>query len=421
MLGRDLLGRELLGGDGWSLPPVEPVTGPAVFTYFAFDAMSMTLLAELPLTGVTFGNRFNGSGTFSGQIPLSDPAVQALHPFAASRPGRTYLAIDLNGRIVWGGLIETRTYQKAATPLVVPLGGTETWGYLGSQLQAADYTYSPIGGPYWNDPFALAGGNRIAARVAYDVLQNPYVMMSGMAISVTGTVPSEDQINASFPISQRQTIDAIISNMASAGYDIGFDYCVDVAWSDGPGSTPVGTLNIDYPRRGKIGPASQVVIDLDACIDYTWPEDASGQALTIFGTASSSGGLQHTYGPDVVALDAGWPLTGVVESYSAVNTQDALDGAVLGDAARLEYPVITATVTLPVIGTGGNPGLTDVRAGDDVRVVAVTDPRWIEAGGLDTYLRIIAVDVTVPNEGVVSYVLTLSLPPAVAPISPPPS
>jgi hypothetical protein len=104
-----------------------------------------------------------------------------------------------------------------------------------------------------------------------------------------------------------------------------------------------------------------------------------------------------------------------------VNTQDALDGAVLGDAARLEYPVITATVTLPVIGTVGNLGLTDVRAGDDVRVVAVTDPRWIEAGGLDTYLRIIAVDVTVPNEGVVSYVLTLSLPPAVAPISPPPS
>jgi hypothetical protein len=63
MLGRDLLGRELLGGDGWSLPPVEPVTGPAVFTYFAFDAMSMTLLAELPLTGVT-GDAF--VKTFTG-------------------------------------------------------------------------------------------------------------------------------------------------------------------------------------------------------------------------------------------------------------------------------------------------------------------------------------------------------------------
>ena len=92
--------------------------------------------------GVTFGQALNGAGTFSGTLNLRDPRIQNLNPLNGTLPGRTMLAIDVDGSLVWLGIIWTRRYNSATGILTV--GGSEVWSYFNYRLQVNDYTSGPL-------------------------------------------------------------------------------------------------------------------------------------------------------------------------------------------------------------------------------------------------------------------------------------
>ena len=83
-------------------------------TYYSYDLMSGTLLAELPLTGVTYSKRLNSSGAFRGSLSVVDmPTARQLDLLNASRPMRTLVIIDVDGTPQWGGIITARGPQSA--------------------------------------------------------------------------------------------------------------------------------------------------------------------------------------------------------------------------------------------------------------------------------------------------------------------
>jgi hypothetical protein len=254
----------------------------------------------------------------------------------------------------------------------------------------------------------------IAAQIIADAIATPGSALAGMSINIAEATPNVNPIVASYPITQLQTIDTLLTDLAEGGYGTGFDFGFDVSWSAGQGSTPVVTLNISYPRRGRIAGSTGLVL-AEPIIGYSWPEDATTQGNTQYGSASSSG-LVSQAGPDETVISAGWPLLEQVQSYTNVTTQSALDAATTGSLAQFEWPITTPKITTKAFG--GSLELGDFLMGDDLRVILDPDEWFID--GLDTYMRVTEVDVTAADAGASTMALTFGQPPGLAPIAPPP-
>ena len=82
----------------------------AEYRYFAYDVVSNELLAELPLTGVSFGRSLREAGSFTGSITANENTFN-LNLYANTLPGKTALYVTRNGICVWGGIIWTRSYN----------------------------------------------------------------------------------------------------------------------------------------------------------------------------------------------------------------------------------------------------------------------------------------------------------------------
>jgi hypothetical protein len=394
------------------------VTG--VVTYYSYDLLTLTLLAELPYTGVGFSQRLNSTGSFSGALLLSDPKVQSLGPVGATNPSKTLTIIDLDGQIVWGGPNWTRSFDSTSS--VLSIGGQEAWTYLGHRLQAMDYTKPAPGAHYWSANPADACS--IAAQLVYDALINPATrsLFAGSAfqsltIAITETIPNHNGITVSYPSTQRQAIDQIITTLSASGYETGFDFGIDWSWSAGQGSKPVPVLNLSYPRRGmKAGPTSPVILTGgDASVSYIWPEDGTKQTNSDYGTASGSGALA-AHAADNAVLRGGYPLLESFTSWANVNTKSQLATIVDGDLAQREWPIVTPQFTMPMMG---DPALGAFRLGDDERVIITPDERF--PSGADSFLRVTGLDVQVVENGLSTMTHTMNTPPGLAPVPAPPN
>ena len=64
-----------------------------------------SIIAELPLTAVSFDTQLNSIGSFTGELLLSGMDAAKLNIFNGTNPGQTCLYVDYNGQIIWGGVI----------------------------------------------------------------------------------------------------------------------------------------------------------------------------------------------------------------------------------------------------------------------------------------------------------------------------
>lgn len=80
------------------------------YRYFAVDLLSNEVLAELPLTGVSFSRSLREAGSFSGSVTANENTFN-LNLYANTLPGKTALYVTRNNICVWGGIIWTRSYN----------------------------------------------------------------------------------------------------------------------------------------------------------------------------------------------------------------------------------------------------------------------------------------------------------------------
>jgi len=390
-----------------------------------------TLLAELPFTGVTWSSRLNTPGAFSGTLNLNDPRMS---PYAvyATTPGKTHLFVDINGTIVWGGIVWTRSYDNQDN--LLQIGGSESWSYFTQRVQVQDYSIAATqdvngGGPtYWaTNP---SNTNAIAAQVISDAVgvagsifaewyrtegsgptSGPFY--SGLInrwVNQYISVLPRVSIIPSYPIQQYQTIDSIITTLCQSGYSCGFDFAIDWAWSDGPGSTPIPTMNLHYPYRGRPTSVTGFSIDTELSVPYTYPEDATQMSDKVYGVASGTGGFSAVYS-QLSSLTAGYPLLETVNTYSNINDPDSLTNSILDDLCIAQLPVPTPTFTQPLFSDNIPPDV--VLMGDDVLVSVAPDPRFPYTSNVGT-LRVTGSNVTVADEGFSTVVYTCTIPPGIA-------
>lgn len=387
----------------------------AEITYYSFDLVTLDQIGTLPFAGVSWTRQLNGAGQFGGKLNLADPDVQAKPWATATRESRTLLVVDVDGAIEWGGILWDRPYDSPTRTLSIT--ANEAWSYFARRAQARDYTSPPATGPghtYWSTTPAAA--HNIAAALVADAIAVPASALATMTIerATDGTAAA---ITESYPLSQKQTVTSMVTQLAGLGLGTGFDFTIEWAWEGEQGSTPVPTLVLSFPRAGRTAGETGIVIDAGqaGAKGYTWSPAGSQQANQVHGMASGSGSLSTVVADPTVTGD-GWPLLEKVVSFMAINDQSTLTAASKGELAAAEWPVVTPTVTLTMFD--GSLVLGDFSLGDTGRLLIPPDERF--ATGVDDYLRITAWTCTPGDKGEELMTLTLQSAPGLAPVPPPP-
>src|ERR1017187_4897819 len=141
-------------------------------TYKFCNILSGRLIAELPLKSAKFSKVVNGVGPWSGYLDIEDKRVRRANWIAATAPWLTTMWIDVDGGLLYGGIVTGRQYQMSTGQ--VNLSGPDHVGYLSQRLQHGDYTaYTDPEGGVWS-PGAGVGAPKIAYWILKIALEVPY-------------------------------------------------------------------------------------------------------------------------------------------------------------------------------------------------------------------------------------------------------
>jgi hypothetical protein len=417
------------------------------FNYLLYDLRSGAYLGRLPFRNVQFGGGLTQPGTFSGTLDIASPGVQALNPLGITRPARTLIVVEYLGAIVWVGVIWVRapTFEGVSRDLQITAGDLST--YFQSRQQATDYSappYSGLSGPgtpmaIWNAA-SYQGSTFDAVLMAWQVLYDALKLVSfgdllgGLGIAANGyttpaaylasgtATPVADYTAATYPYSSLQQLYQIVSQLAQLGLGVGFDYGVDCAYSNGPGSQPVATVNFSTPRRGRSYAQNGLVLNCLQALNYSPPEDGSQAGNTIY-EQGASGSL--VVSQNLIPLQSGYPVLEQTKSRSNIqsaNTLNLLTAMGISDLAISSYPVTTPAITFDLFNSPVPLGSFIV--GDDARwlipatdgVGNVFDPRF--PNGLDSEWRITGYQAVVADDGQSKLTFNLALPPLLVAAAP---
>lgn len=344
----------------------------AEYTYLAYDLLTNTPLAELPLSGVGFNRTLNGAGEAGGKLKLSDPKVRKGDPITATEPCRTALYVDRDGVIVWGGIIWTRQYDPVAETLT--LGANEFWSYFRRRFITDALAYSDL------DQLTIA-------RSLITWAQSKPNGNIGVQLDTTLSGVNRDLISYSYEL---KPVAEAVEDFATG--DNGFDFNIDVAYENG---VPAKTLRFGYPRLGRALSEGSIMFEFPGnALEPEWDEDGSETANAMYLQGEGEGeGMVRSVIKSADMLDAGFPLLDGQMAF-----KDTSDQTVLDDMARSIAKARKAAVSVPKMRVRANvdPVLGTYIPGDDARI-RLTSNRF--PTGLDTVMRIVEIGVNPPEPG----------------------
>ena len=355
------------------------------YRYLFADVLTNAILAELPITGVTFTQQLNTAGTLQGHLLLSGVNSAGLNVAAATIPGRCAIYVDRNGVLVWGGIIWSRDYNSSNQTLSIHAREFES--YFERRRITSTFTYT----------------NQDQLAIASSLVNNAQsVAFGNIGVAVT-TGTSGVTLSRTYYSYELKTYFSAIQDLSRATN--GFDFNIVVAY-DGDGN-PTKTFVMGYPRLGTTYSSTSTTVptfELSGnLVEYLYPEDGSIAANTVYalGAGSNEGKLIAT-GTDSTKTAAGWPLLEEVANYSDVADSTYLSGLAAGQVASVSYPPSTIKIVVPAYI---NPVFGTYSIGDQARL-RVKDPRF--PAGLDTNYRIVALTLEPGEAGPERVTLTLT-------------
>jgi hypothetical protein len=412
------------------------------FSYYAYDFLSGRFLGQVPLRSVSFGQQLNTPGSMSATIDLEDPRLVVTNPLSCTVPNRTFIVVDYLGSIMWGGVVMTRQWNAessgSSTTRLLEIQCNELWAYFQQRVQATDYSSPPASGieakmSLWTatpwDASLIAcqiiedaiGFADSASIVAGNPLNGLTVLLNGATPS-TPVIPVPDYIAVSYPFTSMQTVDSIVTQLSQLGLGVGFDFGVDLAYTTGIASAPLGTVNLSYPRRGRTAAQNNLRLDLTTATGYKFPEDGSQTANQIYETGGS-GAISVSL--NINPINQGYPIWERVISHASAQSQELIKLLKqLGEADLTTYSYAPVTPTVTISTFDPNLPIGSYIVGDDVMLTLpaeganeqVYDARF--PAGLEQEWRILSWRCDVKDEGQALTTFTLVQPPATEVLAP---
>lgn len=345
----------------------------AIYTYVVTDLLSGSVYGELPLHGVTFDRQINKPGNWQGSANLDNPLIDNGDLLSWTLPGRTSVYVYRNNQIVWGGIIWSRTYQSQAKSLQLTAQSFES--YLYKRI------YRPPSVVKYNEA-QCSILNKLVDSAQRDQLY------SAIGIQLDLTLPTVDvvrelTVNPWDMKSYGEIIDDPLMN-----FDDSPEYTIECFEEAG---IPRKRLLVDYPRLGRAGTLSPLVIDYPGNIlNYYWSESASQSANAVWATGDGDEGAQVTgYANNQVYFDAGYALLERHETHSGVTVQATINNHAQSDLQKFVLPRISKTIQ---IKADEQPEFGTYLLGDDASL-QILDTRFPDPG-LEATVRVVGWNVT---------------------------
>ena len=367
------------------------------YRYLLADLVTNQVLAELPLTGVNFGQQLNAAGTMTAHLLVSGVNTAGLNVLNGSIPGRTAIYVDRNGILVWGGVLWQREY--GSTDQSIKLTAREFLSYF-ERRRITTGSGTAYG--------ALAYTGIDQLQIAQSLISNAQSAPSGnigllynqdpLSTSTSGITLSRVYYNY-----EVKTVFNAVSDLSKQTN--GFDFEISVYY-DG-GGNPAKSFNTYYPRSGVMYSATNPnapVFELGGNIsEYTYLEDGSKAVNQIYALgAGSNEGKLISIANSASKLSSGWALLEDQANYSDITDPTVLSGLATGQINAVSYPPITLKVVAPPYV---NPTFGTYEVGDEVRV-RITDAFFPK--GYDAIFRIIGLSVAPGEDGPERITLTLT-------------
>ncbi|MFI6639943.1 hypothetical protein [Streptomyces sp. NPDC050504] len=362
------------------------------YTYLFCDLMTDTLLAELPMSGVTYGYTINGIGTLRGTVPFSDETLP-LDPLNATTPARTAIYVDRDGVLVWGGILWTREdvaggkslqaaeflsyyqHRYVKTTLSTDTSLITNPAYVGS-APGAQRLYPDQKGIVWS--LLRYARDQVGGEIGID--------LNALAGTGHGVVRT-----ATYFGYERPEIYKAITDLAAA--DDGFDFGIEVGWTQATTGTPPRRYRRAvsyYPRRGRSADDSGLVFSTGGgasnILSYNWPEDGTNLVteMTALGAGSGEARIVKT-AADSDALASGWPLLEGVATYGEV-----VDEAQVQGLANAELEDRSPTQPTFEVLADADPAFGSYSVGDEA--LFEIDPERQSPYGRSAILRIVSIE-----------------------------
>ena len=325
------------------------------YRYLFADLRTNQILAELPLTGVSFTKILNDVGSLSAHILLSDVTEAGYDIPNSTIPARTAIYVDRDGVLVWGGIIWSRVYNSTTQTLT--FSAREFESYFERRRIAVSQAFVNT------DQLAIVQS-----------LVNTAQSASGGNIGITvGTETSGVLVSRTYYSYELKDLYSAIKDLSNSS--TGFDFNIDVAYDNS--GTPQKYLRLDYPRRGAVFSASNptaLVFEFPGnMVEYEWPENGSLTANQLYGIGPGSNEgklLASSYVAGQIA--DGWALLEDSVTYNDVYDATLLSNLTAGEVVAKKNPVLTSKYTLPAYE---NPVLGSFETGDQVEI-RITDDRF---------------------------------------------
>lgn len=377
------------------------------YRYLTTDLLSNTVIGELPLTGVTWGQALNAAGNFNGHMMLSDSRIQnVLGTYNASNvftldyvttPAKTGLYVERDGVIVWGGVIWARTYDSSSQTL--SLVAREFESYLERRRISAASVGGYSGANVW-----AAGTDQFT--IVKTLVDNAQTAANGnIGISTAGIGSSGQGIAnvlAIYDYEKRNLFDTILQ-LSQQNAPYGFDFNITCAYDST--YTLTRTMNCYYPRKGLgvSGNFNNPMLEFPSVmVAYSYPEDGSSLVNQLFGVGPGNNEGQYiSVATSGASFTAGFPLLEDVASFTQVPDPRMVDQLSLAQVNARYVPVTVMSAswvptTEPTTGQYVAPNIGDFTTGDFFRI-RITDDRFPNT--LDTALRLSKFDVRVGDDG----------------------
>ena len=380
-----------------TLTGTSPAPAPEhTYTYLFCDLRTDELLAELPMSAVTYSTELNGIGVLRGTIPYADETLP-LDPEAASVPGRTALYVDRDGVIVWGGIVWTR--EPAAA---------------GKTIQAAEFlsyyqhryvkTTLSTDTSLVTNPAYVPDGQRLYADqkyIVWSLLQYAHAQTGGsIGVDTNALTAPPHGINrtVTYFAFERPEIYKAIADLAAA--DDGFDFAIEVGWTPAANNLPPKRFKRArtwFPRRGRTAAESGLVFvkggPASSILSYEWPENGAAMATEVSGLGEGNGEAKlvaTAANGDLLA--SGWPLLEQVTSYDGV-----VDPVQLQGLTNAELTARSSAQTQPTfeVSADTDPEFGSYSVGDEA--LFVIDPEPLSPNGREGVLRIVSIENTAVN------------------------
>jgi hypothetical protein len=357
------------------------------YRYLFANLLTNEIIAELPLTGVTFTQQLNQAGTLQGHLLLSGMATEQFNVNASTIPAKTAIYVDRNGVLVWGGIIWGRNYNSTEQRLNLTAREFESYFERRRITQTTNFANTD---------------QLVIARTLIDDAQNaPY----GDIGVITGTETSGILVDRTYYYYELKGVYPAIQDLSRA--EDGFDFNIQVSY-DPITEEPIKTLILGYPRTGTVydvnDPSAFVFLfPAGNIVQYEYPEDGAIAANTVYalGAGSNEGKLIES-AQDTSKFADGWALLEEQANYSDVTDTTLLQQLAIGQVNAVSYPPTTIKIVVPAYVT---PEFGTYGIGDDARLI-ITDERFPET--LDAVYRIVALNVQPGEDGPERVTITLT-------------